>query len=153
MTDAEVTNGVERQLNAWIQAVGSREKLEEYRGQSITAIREGLRTDYRNQLLIQEERKKIVGDIAVTPADVRRYFEKLPADSLPYVPTEVEVQILMQHPKIPQEEINRVKDRLRETDKTVSEIAYEVGFQYPHHLSRLFKKVTGVTPNEYRAQS
>ena len=118
VTDAEVTNGVERQLNAWIQAVGSREKLEEYRGQSITAIREGLRTDYRNQLLIQEERKKIVGDIAVTPADVRRYFEKLPADSLPYVPTEVEVQILMQHPKIPQEEINRVKDRLREfTDR------------------------------------
>lgn len=104
--------------STWIQAVGSREKLEEYRGQSITAIREGLRTDYRNQLLIQEERKKIVGDIAVTPADVRRYFAKLPADSLPYVPTEVEVQILMQHPKISQEEINRVKDQLREfTDR------------------------------------
>lgn len=47
--------------------------------------------------------------------------------------------------------IERVKDRLRETDKTVSEIAYEVGFQYPHHLSRLFKKMTGMTPNEYRA--
>lgn len=118
VTESEVTSGVERQLNSWIQAVGSREKLEEYRGQSITAIREGLRTDYRNQLLIQEERKKIVGDIAVTPADVRRYFAKLPADSLPYVPTEVEVQILMQHPKISQEEINRVKDQLREfTDR------------------------------------
>lgn len=49
--------------------------------------------------------------------------------------------------------IDRVKDRLRETDKTVSEIAYEVGFQYPHHLSRLFKKVTGCTPNEYRTQA
>ncbi len=48
--------------------------------------------------------------------------------------------------------VNRVKDRLRETDKTVSEIAYETGFQYPHHLSRLFRKVTGCTPNEYRAQ-
>ena len=48
--------------------------------------------------------------------------------------------------------INRVKDRLLETNKTVSEIAYEVGFQYPHHLSRLFKKVAGCTPNEYRMQ-
>lgn len=49
--------------------------------------------------------------------------------------------------------INKVKDRLLETDKTVSEIAYEVGFQYPHHLSRLFKKVAGCTPNEYRIQA
>lgn len=47
--------------------------------------------------------------------------------------------------------INKVKDSLMGTDKTVGEIAYEVGFQYPHHLSRLFKKVTGCTPNEYRA--
>lgn len=46
--------------------------------------------------------------------------------------------------------INKVKDRLLETNKTVSEIAYETGFQYPHHLSRLFKKVAGCTPNEYR---
>jgi len=36
------------------------------------------------------------------------------------------------------------------TNKTVSEIAYEVGFQYPHHLSRMFKKVVGCTPKEYR---
>ncbi len=48
--------------------------------------------------------------------------------------------------------INRVKDLLTSTDKTVSEIAYEVGFQYPHHLSRMFKKVSGHTPNEYRNQ-
>ena len=49
--------------------------------------------------------------------------------------------------------IDRVKDLLRATNKTVSEIAYEVGFQYPHHLSRLFKKMTGYTPNEYRLQA
>ena len=47
--------------------------------------------------------------------------------------------------------MDRVKDLLRGTGKTVSEIAYEVGFQYPHHLSRMFKKVVGCTPNEYRA--
>ena len=47
--------------------------------------------------------------------------------------------------------INRVKDLLASTGKTVSEIAYEVGFQYPHHLSRMFKKVAGCTPNEYRS--
>ena len=46
--------------------------------------------------------------------------------------------------------INRVKELLASTSKTVSEIAYEVGFQYPHHLSRVFKKVVGCTPNEFR---
>lgn len=49
--------------------------------------------------------------------------------------------------------INKVKDLLLGSDKTVSEIAYEVGFQYPHHLSRMFKKITGLTPNEYRKQA
>lgn len=44
----------------------------------------------------------------------------------------------------------RFEDLMAGTNKTVSEIAYEVGFQYPHHLSRMFKKVAGCTPNEYR---
>lgn len=48
--------------------------------------------------------------------------------------------------------INRVKELLASTSKTISEIAYEVGFQYPHHLSRMFKKLVGCTPNEYRVQ-
>ena len=36
------------------------------------------------------------------------------------------------------------------TNKSVSEIAYELGFKYPHHLSRMFKKNTGYSPNEFR---
>lgn len=46
--------------------------------------------------------------------------------------------------------ISRAKSMFYDADKTVSEIAYELGFKYPHHLSRLFKKVTGHSPNEYR---
>lgn len=46
--------------------------------------------------------------------------------------------------------IGRIKELLTETDKTISEIAYDLGFNYPHHLSRIFKKVVGITPNEYR---
>ena len=48
--------------------------------------------------------------------------------------------------------VELVKELLTYGELTVSEIAYEVGFQYPHHLSRMFKKVVGCTPNEYRAQ-
>ena len=48
--------------------------------------------------------------------------------------------------------IDRVKEQLTEGDKSISEIAYDLGFKYPHHLSRLFKKVMNCTPNEYRSQ-
>ena len=46
--------------------------------------------------------------------------------------------------------IDKVKERFADSSKSVSEIAYEMGFKYPHHLSRLFKKMEGCSPNEYR---
>lgn len=60
--------------------------------------------------------------------------------------------------KTPQEHIQKkvvelAKEHIAETDETVSQIAYTLGFQYPQHLSRLFKKRVGCTPNEYRMQS
>lgn len=59
--------------------------------------------------------------------------------------------------KTPQEHIqtkilNLAKENIIGTDQTVSQIAYALGFQYPQHLSRLFKKHVGCTPNEYRQQ-
>ncbi len=57
--------------------------------------------------------------------------------------------------KTPQEHIqlklvDKAKELLCATNKSVSEIAYELGFKYPHHLSRMFKKNTGCSPNEFR---
>ena len=48
--------------------------------------------------------------------------------------------------------IGKAKEMLAEDGKTVSEIAYELGFKYPHHLSRMFKKVVGLSPNDYKAR-
>ena len=49
--------------------------------------------------------------------------------------------------------IGVAKEKLLSSDKTMSEIAYDLGFQYPQHLSRMFKRVVGITPNEYRMQN
>ena len=49
--------------------------------------------------------------------------------------------------------MEKVKERLTESEKTLSEIAYDLGFNYPHHLNRMFKKVVGMTPNEYRLKA
>ena len=118
VTESEISMGIDQQIEAWTQMAGSREKLEEYKRQTISQMRAQLHDDYRDRLMVQNMQKKLVEDIKVTPAEVRRYFKDIPQDSLPFVPTEVEVQIITQTPRIEMEEINRVKDELREyTDR------------------------------------
>ncbi len=113
VTESEVATGVNQQINRWVEMAGSKEKLEEYRKQSISDMRSELHDQFRDQQLIQKMKEKLVKDVKVTPADVRAYFRNLPQDSVPFVPTEVEVEILVSAPRIKQSEINRVKDELR----------------------------------------
>lgn len=46
--------------------------------------------------------------------------------------------------------IELAKEQLMSSNKTMSQIAYEIGFQYPQHLSRMFKRIVGMTPNQFR---
>lgn len=125
VSESEVTQRVDMMTNQWIQMFGSREKMEEYffeqQNLNPAQIREKLRENARDGLTVMHVQQKLVGDIKVTPAEVRRYFKNLPPDSIPYVPTQVEVQIIMKKPTIPIEEIEDVKRRLREyTDRVNS---------------------------------
>lgn len=118
VTESEISSETESRIEYMISQIGSREKLEEYRKQSMSQIRQSMHDDLRDQLMIQRMKQHLVKDIQVTPAEVRRFFKDLPQDSIPFVPTEVEVQIIAQTPKVTQEEINRVKDQLRDyTDR------------------------------------
>lgn len=138
VSEAEISAGLDRQIEAWTQMIGSREKLEEYKKQTISQIRSSLHDDYRDRLMVQKMQEKLVEDIKVTPAEVRRYFKDLPQDSVPFVPTEVEVQIITHTPPISQEEINRVKDELRDYTDRVNR--GETSFQT---LARLYSEDPG----------
>ena len=120
VTESESTQGIDDQINHWVQLIGSQEKLEEYRKQTIQQMREEMHDEFKNSKLVQKMREKLVEDISVTPAEVRNYFKNLSEDSIPFVPTEVEVEILTQQPRIPIDEINRVKDELREFTERVN---------------------------------
>lgn len=113
VSESDVTSSIDQQINYWISMAGSKEKLEEYRNQTVAQMRQQMRDDFRNQQLISKMRQELVKDITVTPSEVRKYFAKLPADSIPFVPATVEVEIITRQPKATQEEINRVKDELR----------------------------------------
>ena len=105
---------LESQMNYLINNLGSREKVEQYFGKPMTEIREYYATNLRNRSRVQQVRNDLTKNLKVTPSDVRRYFDKLPADSVPFVPLQVEVQILTLNPVIPRQEIDDVKARLRD---------------------------------------
>ena len=135
VTESEITQGVEQYIERMISVIGSREKLEEYQKKSMSQIRAELRESYRERQMVQGMQQKLVKDIEVSPAEVRRYFKDLPQDSIPFVPTEVEVQIITQQPRVEQEEINRIKERLREFTDRINK--GETSFQT---LARLYSQ-------------
>ena len=120
VTDEEVNQYVEQDYNEKVLMVGSKEKLEEYMKMSSLQIREELFDQYKNELTARRMREELTSDVKVTPAEVRRYFKDIPEDSLPLIPTQVEVQLFVLQPRIPQSEIDRVKNLLREYAERVN---------------------------------
>ena len=120
VADADVNTYVEQEINERLLLAGSKEKLEEYMQMTMTQIREEYFDQYTNELIMRRMREKLTEDVKATPAEVRRYFKELPEDSLPLIPTQVEVQILVQQPRVRQEEIDRVKNTLREYAERVN---------------------------------
>lgn len=113
VSDSDVSQQVEAEISSRILDIGSKEKLEEYMQKSMSQIREFFFEPIRNEMLTRAVRKSLTKDVKVTPAEVRRHYKGMPEDSLPFIPTQVEVQILVQYPKITRVEIERVKDQLR----------------------------------------
>ncbi|MBQ8606717.1 MAG: peptidylprolyl isomerase [Bacteroidaceae bacterium] len=120
VSESDVSRSVEMRINQLISQIGSKEKMEEYYNQSTTKIREELREKARDALIVQQMQQRIMQDVKVTPAEVRRYFKNLSPDSIPYIPTQVEVQILTLEPRIPEEETERIKAHLREFTKRIN---------------------------------
>jgi len=120
VSESTVMNQVENRLNYFIAQIGSKEKMEEYFHKNTSDLREELRDMIRNQQIITQMQQKLVGDIKSTPGDVRRFYNELPPDSIPTVPAEVELQIINFEPTVPIEEINRIKDRLRDYTERVN---------------------------------
>ena len=117
--ESTVSHQVDMRLNYYINQIGSKEKLEEYFRKTSSEIREEMMTTVRNQMIIQQMQSKLTADIKPTPAEIRRFYNSLPVDSIPMMPAQMEVQILSFEPPVPVEETERVKQRLREFTERV----------------------------------
>ncbi|MBQ7649237.1 MAG: peptidylprolyl isomerase [Paludibacteraceae bacterium] len=119
VSESTVSHQVDMRMNYYISQIGSKEKMEEYFRKTSSEIREEMMKNVRNQMVIQQMQQKLTANIKPTPAEIRRYYNSLPIDSIPMMPAEVEVQILSFVPPVPVEETERIKSRLREFTERV----------------------------------
>ena len=121
ISNSAVMQNVDSRINYFIANLGSKEKVEEYFRKPLHELREQLIDVVRDQYTIQEVQRNLTKNIKATPADVRRYFNTVPKDSLPMIPQQVEVKIITINPVIPQQEIDDVKARLRDYSQKVND--------------------------------
>lgn len=118
--ESQVMQEVNARINYFIESLGTKEKVEEYFRKPLPEMRETLVEVMKNQYTVQRVQQELTKDVKATPADVRKYYDKLSKDSLPFVPMQVEAQIISIKPVIPQQEIDEVKSRLRDYAQRVN---------------------------------
>ncbi len=112
--ESQVSSAVERRIDFFVQNLGSREKVEEYFRKSMPALKEQLTEVMRNNYIVDQVQTSLTKNVKATPNEVRKYFDSLPEDSIPYIPLQVETQIVRINPVIPRQEIEDIKARLRD---------------------------------------
>ncbi|MDE6010993.1 MAG: peptidylprolyl isomerase [Muribaculaceae bacterium] len=110
----QVLAQVDRRIDFFVANLGSKEKVEQYFRKPLPQLREQLIEVMRNSYIVEQVKSDLTKDIKGTPRDVRRYYESLPDDSIPFVPMTVEAQIITLNPLVPRQEVEDVKARLRD---------------------------------------
>ena len=137
VNESSVLSQVEQRINYFIAQIGSKEKMEEYFKKNTISLREDLKEMVRNQQIIQQMQQKLVGGLKSTPAEVRRYYNNLPTDSVPLVPVQVEIQIISLEPPVTISETNRIKEKLRDFTERINSGAGDFSV-----LARLYSEDT-----------
>lgn len=119
--EANLIQAVNEKIDLFIHTYGSKENVETMAHRSLSQFKELQKKMLRDSERMREVQKKITSNIKVTPADVREYFKNIPQDSLPFIPTQVEVQIITSTPEVSRQEIERIEDRLREFARRVND--------------------------------
>lgn len=117
--ESQIHQMTESWIDYVINQIGSEEKVEEYFGKPISVLREERKQVIREQNMIQSIQHKLVSSVKVTPSDVQNFYNRILQDSLPFIPTTVEVGIITLEPNVSLEEIDSIKKRLIEYTELV----------------------------------
>lgn len=119
VTPSQVNQQMDNQMQMYLSHFGTESAVEAYFKKPMATIRSEMREAIGDQLYSQQMRSKIVGDVTVTPSEVRYYYRNLSKDQIPTIPTQYEYAQITVHPKVDLEEENRVKAKLREIKKRI----------------------------------
>lgn len=112
--EGSISMQVDQRINGLIEQMGSQEALENYYGKPLRSLKEELRDQAREQMMVQQVQQKLVASNKLSPSDVRKYYsDKENVDKLPEVPAKVEVEIVTSNPRITPAEVEAIKDKLR----------------------------------------
>ena len=117
--DAEVQLNMDQRMAMIVQQIGSEERLEEYYGKSVEQFKEELFDDIKEQMLADKMQRTITQDISVTPSEVKRFFNRIPSDSLPFFSTEVSVGQIVKIPEIGKEQKDISKNQILDIRKRI----------------------------------
>lgn len=112
ISESSVEMELDGRLQYFISMIGSQEALEEYFGKSILQIKTDMRESVRENLLTRQMQGTITADVRVTPSEVRAYYNSLSRDSIPYIDSKIEISQITMYPKVEDEAIFEVKQRL-----------------------------------------
>lgn len=114
VTEGEVEMQLARRMDFFINQIGSQERLEEYFNKSMLEIKNDFRDPIREQLLTEKMQREVIGDVNVTPSEVKKFYNSLPEDSIPYIESEIQYRQIVLYPPHNEEAILDVKERLLE---------------------------------------
>ncbi|MDR1739747.1 MAG: peptidylprolyl isomerase [Bacteroidales bacterium] len=114
VTDARVEEELDKRIRYFVDQFGSREKLEQFYGKSIIQIKEEYREPIKQSIVSSLMEGNITKDVKVTPSEIKRYYNSLPKDSVPLIPLEYELSVIVKKTIIGQEEKEAARASLSE---------------------------------------
>ncbi len=133
VTDEEVEAELDQRIRYFINQVGSEEALTEVAGRSIYQIKDDARESVRERKLAEAMQRKIVENVRITPNEVKAFFDKIPADSLPFFESELEIAQIVLYPKASRDleqyiitEMNNYKRQIESGATTFEALAKKV---------------------------
>lgn len=100
VNEAEVESNLERRIRYFTQMLGGKEKFEQYYHKTVDEVKDQFRDEIRDQMYAQQMQSSIVAGIKISPSEVKKYFDKYSADSLPVFPASAEVLEIVKYPKV-----------------------------------------------------
>lgn len=112
INESQVEDELNRRLKYFMSQIGSQEKLEQFIGKSILEFKDELREDIRSVIMAQNMQAEITRGLVVTPNEIKKFYDEIPKDSLPYFNKEVSVGVIIKKPTLSQKSKQETKERL-----------------------------------------